>query len=149
MSMARAAEYSLYVLVAFAFLPLTLLEGHALAYYLMNPGMLQVRDAALESPGALVAAYALCLLVPAAAVAVYVLAVASRSARMRAAILLGALCATLSSSYLAAQFPLNTWGRLCLEGVPALLFLALTVALLLVRLFSSTKASRAAVNRLG
>ena len=137
--MKRLAECSMYILFGVALLPLAVVEGHSLAYFLLNPAMLEARDSALEVQALSMAMqFALYLLAPTAILAVCVLAVGSREARVYAAVLVVAFCIALYLIHIGGRFfAFNSWGRIWLESVPLLLLLALAVVFLLRRLRSA------------
>jgi hypothetical protein len=119
----------------------TLVEVHILAYYLLNPAMLDVRDSALEAPAIHMAIkFAFYLIVPAAISLLYALLMASRTAKTYAVVLLCAFCIFLYAGYLGGRFGLNSWERLFLEGIPLPVFVLLTVVLMVRRLFSAQSA---------
>jgi hypothetical protein len=143
--MARFTEYAMYILFGLALLPFAALEAYALGFFLINPAMLEVRDAALEAPAVFMAMkYASYLLVPAAMALIYVLVAASLDARVHAATLMVAFCISLYLISLAGRFAFNSWQRLYLESVPIVALIVLDVVLLIKRWLSKGTAPRGA-----
>jgi hypothetical protein len=128
---ARFFELLMYALFALAALPLALLEANALAFFLMNPEMIQDRDAALEVLAASMAIrYASYPFVPATLMALYFAVAGPRAVRINVAFLVLAFCVL---SYLSSTFAFNTPGRLYLESASIALFAMLPIFFLVRR----------------
>ena len=128
---ARPFELVMYALFGLGTLPLALLETKTLAFFLMNPEMIQDRDAALEVLAASTAIhYAFYPLVPAILIALYFAIAGPRSARINVALLLlpfGAL------SYVSSTFAFNTPERLYLEATAIAILFVLPIVFLVLR----------------
>lgn len=128
---ARPFELVMYALFALGALPLALVEFKTLAFFLMNPEMIQERDAALEVLAVSTAVqYAFYPLFPAILMAVYFAIAGPLPARINVAWLLLPFALL---SYSGSTFAFNTPGRLYLEATAVAILLVLPIIFLVLR----------------
>lgn len=128
---ARPFELAMYALFGLGALPLALVEFDTVAFFLINPEMIQERDAASEVLAASTAVqYASYPLFPAILMAVYFAVAGPRPARISVVSL---LLPFALASYSASTFAFNTPQRLYLEATAVAILLVLPIIFLVLR----------------
>lgn len=130
----RKVELTLYALTTVSVLPLTLVEARTLFYFLLNPEMIKVRDAALEFPlVGMTLNFALIALLLALLPALFVLAVGTRQARIGLVLISTAMAFSVLIGYFGSSFPFTSMSRVVLENISVLFFFFFSATVFIYR----------------